>query len=215
MIELQDIRPNVEPPHSDKFSRMIYNWVRRNRKKYGIQIFCLQRSTVDGSFRPWDCGTAARADIYIGSNDGQYVIGANLASIRTFSGKATAVPVTPHTIEITQWFWSEYVKRGRCVFDPTHEGFMTNIEGRYDTLGKCLWCGDEQPHPPEPPPRPPRFRKEDLLINKLFQDGYSVMVVAPFAKRFSEKYRAIPRNDIDRNLVLRVDDHGEVAPAHG
>lgn len=46
--------------------------------------------------------------------------------------------------DITASFWPDYIKRGRCVFDPTHDGWLMNGESRFTKFGnncRCNWCG--------------------------------------------------------------------------
>lgn len=53
-----------------------------------------------------------------------------------------------HLIDITEWFWREYTKSGRCVFDREHKSLWQGDESRYTQINrnsrKCNWCGQHQ-----------------------------------------------------------------------
>jgi hypothetical protein len=50
--------------------------------------------------------------------------------------------------DITDWFWSQYILLGRCLWDVNHNKYMTNDETRFTYLDnntrKCNWCGAVQ-----------------------------------------------------------------------
>jgi hypothetical protein len=46
--------------------------------------------------------------------------------------------------DITETFWPDYIRRGRCVFNPTHDGWLRDDDTRFTTFGNslhCNWCG--------------------------------------------------------------------------
>jgi hypothetical protein len=53
-----------------------------------------------------------------------------------------------HIVDITEWFWDEYVKHGRCIFDREHIGWWQGDDVRFTTIGqdtrRCNWCGEVQ-----------------------------------------------------------------------
>jgi hypothetical protein len=50
-----------------------------------------------------------------------------------------------HLVDITEWFWNEYLKSDRCIFDREHTGWMQGTENRFTGINKnskkCNWCG--------------------------------------------------------------------------
>ena len=53
-----------------------------------------------------------------------------------------------HLLDITDWFWNEYVKSGRCIFDREHNGWWKGGETRFTQINrnsrKCNWCNQHQ-----------------------------------------------------------------------
>lgn len=53
-----------------------------------------------------------------------------------------------HLVDITEWFWNEYVKSGRCIFDREHNGWWQGDQERYTQINKnsrkCKWCNQYQ-----------------------------------------------------------------------
>lgn len=53
---------------------------------------------------------------------------------------------TSKFIEVTDWFFKNYSKLGRCFFDKNHYGFDNKYEDRYYIINsnyrKCKWCGE-------------------------------------------------------------------------
>jgi hypothetical protein len=50
-----------------------------------------------------------------------------------------------NSTEITNWFWKNYMEKGRCIWDPNHQIHMREDENRYQMITKnskrCRWCG--------------------------------------------------------------------------
>lgn len=48
-------------------------------------------------------------------------------------------------IDVTDWFFSEYERRGRCLFDKEHSSWWAGEEGRFTYINshsrRCNWCG--------------------------------------------------------------------------
>jgi hypothetical protein len=53
---------------------------------------------------------------------------------------------TSKFIDVTEWFFKNYVKLGRCFFDKYHYGFDNKYEDRYHIINanhrKCKYCGE-------------------------------------------------------------------------
>jgi hypothetical protein len=55
-----------------------------------------------------------------------------------------------HLVDITEWFWNEYVSSGRCLFNREHDDnyWWLGAETRYTQINKnsrkCNWCGEHQ-----------------------------------------------------------------------
>jgi hypothetical protein len=144
------ITPKVPAPASDKFSRNIANWLRRNRIRQGAGVFCSERSWLDGSRIPFTHHDAARSDIYIGQMDEEgWVYGAGVRAIQIKDFQVFAHPPRKWpAVDITDWFWAEYLKRGRCLMESTHDVGVQYDEARFAVVGeghrRCNWCGLNQ-----------------------------------------------------------------------
>lgn len=46
--------------------------------------------------------------------------------------------------DITEVFWREYIRKGRCALDPEHERYFQGDEDRFSMIAsarRCNWCG--------------------------------------------------------------------------
>lgn len=145
-IDLSQIRPAAPSPESDKFSRNIYNWFRAKGKRYGFGVWCEQRNIITDKHDPFTYQNARRGDIYFGFRDGDFVIGAKMRAVQVGDNETACWVGTRKAIEITDWFWSEYLKRGRCLLNDHDMGLLYD-RGRFTVNGEtrtCNWCGAVQ-----------------------------------------------------------------------
>lgn len=153
---LKAIRPAVRG-QSDKYSWLLFRHLSRHNLAVELRVLAHQLDLADNAtFRPFDKATAQSAQLFIGYLDDGWGCGAYLSDIinptnRRWPGIGTAWPprVLVHAVDVSDWFWPEYARIGRCVWDPGHNGFMVGTEGRFIIeAGKrtrlCNWCGQRQ-----------------------------------------------------------------------
>lgn len=144
---LAAIKPNIAPPHSDKFSRNLYNWQRQKGGHYN-RVLCAQIVCpgADHNYRPFNY-EHGRPDLFFGWLPGDgWVCGTRVATILSGVQKqAFAHPTAWDWVDVTDWFWREYLRIGRCFLHPDHERCIMNGEARWRYYGnterECLWCG--------------------------------------------------------------------------
>jgi hypothetical protein len=144
-FDLELVKPNVAAPQSDKYSRYIYNWFKRNHKRFGFGIWCQQE--IGGVVTPFEYTHAGRQDVYTGFTDDGCLNAIRIQRIQQGNRQPYAEAVTARTIEITDWFWEQYLLRGRCLMDADHNGSLMNDSERFTTSGEtrvCNWCGMHQ-----------------------------------------------------------------------
>lgn len=133
-----ELLPKIKPRNikeSDKYSRNLYLWVR-------------YRHTLNV--------VNHRGELYLTTEDWKEddwgkLSGARLTRILCKGKTAEScvyinIPVG-ECRDVTEEFWSEYIKKGRCHLDPDHNGFMMNTESRFSIIDRnhrvCNWCGRE------------------------------------------------------------------------
>lgn len=51
-------------------------------------------------------------------------------------------------IDITDWFFTSYQRKGRCLFDLNHSTWWADSDNRFTQINKnsrrCNWCGNHQ-----------------------------------------------------------------------
>lgn len=139
---------------SDKFSWRLYRFLSCFHGAFP-QVYAHQINRADNkSFRPFDKATARPSELFIGRLDadgwasGSYVCDI-LNTSYPLAGYAFAPRFFVHAVDVSDWFWPEYQRIGRCIWDPGHVGFMEGTESRFELSpgGKarvCLWCGQRQ-----------------------------------------------------------------------
>lgn len=159
--------------YSDKYSLLLYKFLYKNRNKFPFKYdFKILYDATTNSFNP---SFPKVQNMYIGGlpleeephtffgnrinsiicNTSKEIWCMHLWSTSYHGGK------TPQIINITEWFIENYIKIGRCLFDPHHTDFMMNTESRYTELllpnyvelanrgeqitdqntKHCNWCG--------------------------------------------------------------------------
>lgn len=159
MIDLNDIKPKVRNK-SDKYSWYLYNFLNKLFKTKDIgkyyqnqmEIHWLHDSRWDGGWLDAPTGK----DQVKGLNLHQLLIlPAGRKHGRTFyhissilqKGKSEhfSLPSKWSTTDITDWFFENYKRDGRCVFDREHIDFMRGTENRFTYVNntrRCNWCGE-------------------------------------------------------------------------
>jgi hypothetical protein len=124
------IKPNISGV-SDKFSWNFYKYI----KKHGVN----QRILFDGR----DGKPIHPMNIYVLNR----TIGNTLLEIMTGHGinyDFSMYLLNKYT-DITEQFCKQYLRQGRCMFDPEHNGWWLGDESRFTMINKnskrCRWCG--------------------------------------------------------------------------
>ncbi len=155
MIKANEIKPKVRG-ESDKYSWNLYKFI--NKVRYCNKVIVDIESWQRDEGEPFDirrikeCGYLKRQHVFI-VREGYFQSGKKLASI------LSGVPPLHQTfyygwlqndriLDITEVFWDEYKRRGRCLFFAHEEHFIKGIESRYIQINKhsrkCRWCGHIQ-----------------------------------------------------------------------
>lgn len=144
-INLNAIAPLADGKHSP----LLHKWLRRRAPTHG-DVFQRKVGTLD--CEPTAAGVWRPIDIWIGrADDDGWIHGNSLIEI--IHGRARhywALPIGAEGYRvITDKFWSEYTRDGRCAWDRDHRMRMIGDEHRwrYHSGGSgrcCQWCGTEQ-----------------------------------------------------------------------
>lgn len=139
----------VRPRPDGKYSPELHRWLRREgRNKCGV----FQRN-IDPIFgEPTTAGVWSPSSILIGfADDDGWILGNSLREIVLARARQRwAIPIgTEGYRVITDEFWAEYVRDGRCAWDREHRMHMVGDGNRwhYHSCGRgrrCRWCGAEQ-----------------------------------------------------------------------
>lgn len=141
---------NIErfkPDDSGKYSKLLYNFLRRNVAMGKIQVFQRAKYGTKNEYADdWGQG-----QLIIGYRLNQTVYGRTLGSIirgeRGFNGQTIAYPIKMFGLRsITREFWKRYARDGRCVWDQDHRFHMLSGDQRFQTSKGgltriCNWCG--------------------------------------------------------------------------
>lgn len=150
-MNINQIKPKTKGK-SDKYSWQLYEYLRRN--KYDItntKVFFNTKSWFDGSKLEFDKSNLILRQIWIGYDDDGWFDGNNLNTIISQSKEKYEIFANPwiknNYIDITNWFWNEYIIIGRCIWDREHNRRLLNDENRFTYVNntrKCNWCGQWQ-----------------------------------------------------------------------
>lgn len=139
------IKPSVKG-QSDKFSWRLYQ---RALKRGRERVYLMAWSFIDGYRAPslddLEAGNTPAYQIAIGVKNDDWFNGNTLRNICT-PGTAKhdwAYSPAHHVaewIDITDWFWSNYLRIGRCLFwKYEHSWLQINRNAR-----KCEYCGKQE-----------------------------------------------------------------------
>lgn len=149
MFDVKQIKPRVRGI-SDKYSWNLYQWLNKYKKHRDLKIYY-----TGDEFNP-DNFVASKIIIGYeiqGTND---ILGNNLSGIIRNGIKKTDsycfCPFggfdTESFIDITDIFWKNYLRKGRCFLFKHDSIWLLGDEDRYSYIGKssrrCNWCGQWQ-----------------------------------------------------------------------
>lgn len=140
-FDLSEVKPAVAG-RSDKYSWNLYRWLRKQSKdRWWPHI---------GVYRPPATEPCRRLIVgYRPPSEGGWIYGSYMNSVLC-SGTKEIYAFAPPTLlatydDITAEFWADYLRIGRCIFDPNHTWGMIGDEARFSSLSpskrRCNWCG--------------------------------------------------------------------------
>ncbi|MBT2759933.1 hypothetical protein [Paenibacillus sp. ISL-20] len=149
-MNLGKIKPKVKG-ESNKYSWNLYKFLSKIVKKNEyidsqLRIYWNHHSRWDGEHLPFNTDLSNGMQIIIdpyGNKSSGYFMNTVLrkGNCELYS---LCVWKKEDLLDITDWFFDEYEKIGRCIFDPDHNGWMLGTDGRYTYVNntrKCNWCG--------------------------------------------------------------------------
>lgn len=151
MLKLNDIKPK-DGKNSDKYSINLYRFMKKNYHKEQScdRVYAIQWSIMDGSLEPFDKSNPKAHQLFIGKlRDDGFMTGRKLSNIisggKDYKSCYAMLPNSyPNAIDVTEWFWSEYIKIGRALWDPQGQMYMIGDSDRFTYVGntrRCNWSG--------------------------------------------------------------------------
>lgn len=142
------INPELYKPkvkgESDKFSWNLYWFIEKHRN---VRIMFNTKDRINGKhlvFNPKDSLPGWQVFIFIGDHEytGRPLYGV-MDGTRNSLGDYCLFQ--NQIIDITEWFFKEYLRIGRCIFDRGHKTYWQGGSSRYTQINKssrkCNWCG--------------------------------------------------------------------------
>lgn len=149
MIDIQKYKP-TNAKKSDKYSINFYKWLKKH-KNWPLWAYAPQWSNIDGSFVAFNFDDPKSSQIYIGfMDDDSFLTGQKLSDILCGVGQTYCYApgcnreFFKNMIDISDWFFSEYEKIGRALWDASGENFMIDADDRFTVIGntkRCNWSG--------------------------------------------------------------------------
>mgnify|MGYP000406658812 CR=1 FL=1 len=150
-MDIKQFKPkNIK--RSDKFSANLFKFMRKN-ESWGLHVYSPQ---IDWNmnFQKFNYDDPRTRSIYIGFRDDQgWLVGRCLADIICADRNVTeCYAYSPgkddvfyrNMIEISDWFFTEYARIGRALWDKEGANFMIGSENRFTIVGntkRCNWSG--------------------------------------------------------------------------
>lgn len=134
---------------SDKFSWRLYKFLKKH-KNLRIMYY---RKTPMGKIVEFDPTKSQHLMQLFAMIDGLSLAGACFNSIMSNSeywNEIYAFDVwgVDNFVDVTDWFFKEYARTGRCMFDREHSMWWQGKENRYTFINansrRCNWCGEWQ-----------------------------------------------------------------------
>lgn len=146
MNDIEAVRPR-RLSISDKYSANLYRYARK-WKDWGIDAYASDRNLLCEPC-PFDFDNPVPGRIVIGRKDEDgWLSGSRLNSILTSRNaeRWAFMPVdAKHYTDVSQWFWPEYLRIGRALWDPLGILSMQGDDGRWEYRGDkfrvCQWSG--------------------------------------------------------------------------
>lgn len=145
MNDIEAIRPR-RLAISDKYSVNLYRYAKKWRE-WGIGAYACDRNLL-WEPEPFDRENPKPGRIVIGRKDEDgWMSGSRLNSILT-SKNCQRWAFVPRDAachhDVSEWFWPEYVRIGRALWDSSGTSSMHGDDGRWDVFGnsrRCTWSG--------------------------------------------------------------------------
>ena len=141
-IDPEKIRPAVKG-ESDKFSWRLYRWMVKHGDIYN-RVYALRWNNLDGAVPDADPHDMRQNKVLLGRFDPELNDwhGRDVISITVGNGRpACFINHWPNAVDITDWFWREYMQIGRCLFhgDIVHQWCYIT-----DWKRVCEYCGKHE-----------------------------------------------------------------------
>lgn len=133
----------INPKRHSKYSANLYKWLKQSRNVAFNRTRVFLLPDDDGQYISWKPRQILIGSLYDGCVGGRRLSDILCGSRGVFSNTYCYPPAFKF-IDITDEFWSEYIRDGRCAIDRSHIGFFSRDESRYQHAGstrKCRWCG--------------------------------------------------------------------------
>jgi hypothetical protein len=127
---IESINPTTK---GDKFSPNLYNWMKRQNKRFAGKLLAYEEKVEAGL-----------GSIWIGFYEGTDFFGSRLLGILC-GGTEEILVCWQGLNKMTEIkdFWKNYLAYGRCAIDKNHKMDFIGDEKRWKINGKtrtCLWC---------------------------------------------------------------------------
>ena len=170
MLDVKQIKPKGNK--SDKYSIQLYHFLLRIEERrcdkvyyqamHPVQVGCDENHEPINEYQevPFNINNFNIGDIYLSYQQENYInerneiTGVSLQSVlgdrkNKYEMFCYVCGYAPRKyIDISDVFWNEYIKHGRCIWDRQHTGWLKDDEGRFTYLDednrRCNWCGAEQ-----------------------------------------------------------------------
>ena len=153
---LNNINPN-QNPYNAKYSHGTYRFLFNNKNK-DIKVYWKKTSYIDGEVTDFNKNNIRfyPTQIYFMYESNGDWLGVSWTRIMQNKYKVsdyTCFMSEDEFEDITEFFFSEYLRIGRCLFDQKHINFLLGKDYNYvtkeerfetvDGIKKCRWCGKE------------------------------------------------------------------------
>jgi len=127
-LNIESLSPKVH----EKYSENLYKFLKRRGLKSPQKVFIDENS-----------------DFWIGYFYDNDFIGSRLMNVLTNDQTSTWCFSSKNTpkLNLSEFFWRDYEKIGRCAIDRNHQIHFLKSDSRYKEEGDtrvCQWCGHKQ-----------------------------------------------------------------------
>lgn len=124
-----------------KYSENLAKFIKSQRNKLYSRVLLREHDDDGNPVTQWEMQHIIIGLCHDGDVCGAYLnrILCGIPQTWCFLGLADQV------IDITDEFWREYQRDGRCVIDRQHAGWFANDKDRFTMVGntrRCNWCGE-------------------------------------------------------------------------